>query len=723
MIADTLAPGLKLAHRYTLRRPLGQGGMAAVWEAQNEAHQRVAIKMLSAALADNPELVSRFFLEARAASFIAHPGIVRVLDTGQTPWGAPFLVMEELVGLSLADLLERHGRFSPAQAVAVLAPMLDAVAAAHAAGVIHRDLKPANVFVTLSAVKLLDFGISKMLTGDARLTQTGMVFGTPAYMSPEQVRDAKDATPASDVYSVGALAFELLTGAPPFAAQNPLALAALVLKEEAPSLDSLRPDVPAALCRLIDRSLAKDPALRPARAHVFKEQLEALVPPDTSWLYARVRALMDAHVTDVAELPSSREQARLPAERKASATGPELSLAQLFDRLARTGRRLPPAVAARLAYDLLLDPATPTTLTPAQVMISADGRVRAVPGAGLKSQRGARLQSYVAPEAWAAHASALSLQFSLGAVLLQAVSGEAPFEAPTEPELRQKLTSGVPRTLWPRLPPEFPPALGPVLERMVAADPLHRYPDAGSCAGELAMPFRASPLFSRATDELASLCRIAQQPVLVKLPPSAVPAPEASGVSGVAALLVALLALAGGIGIGVSRLREAPEPEPVVAQPLDVPSGESPRPLVEAAPAPDLPPSEYAVTSDPPGAALWIDGEFRGNAPGKLVLPQGARFALRLELPAHQPATLDLNADGAPHPLSVPMKSDKTLGRLRFDVSDETRVWLDGVLVAQGRVELPVEANRTHRFQLEVDGRRSAEQKVMVLTAEVKTLQ
>ena len=723
MTPDTLAPGLKLGGRYRLRRPLGQGGMAAVWEAENEAHQRVAIKMLAAQYAENAELVARFFLEARAASFIAHPGIVRVLDTGQTPWGAPFLVMEELVGLSLAELLERHGRFSPEQAVSVLVPILDAVAAAHGAGVIHRDLKPANVFVTLTAVKLLDFGISKILTSDTRLTQTGMVFGTPAYMSPEQVRDAKDATAASDVYSVGALAFELLIGTPPFAAANPLALASKVLSEEAPQLQTLRPELPAGLCRLIDRALSKDPALRPPRAHIFKEQLEALVPVDQRWLFQRVSEL--APRGDSREQPTQISEEPVTAQPRAVNPRSGLSLAQLFDRLARSSRRVPAAVAARLAYDLLLDPSTPTTLTPAQVLISPEGQVHAVAGAGLKSQRGSRLQSYVAPEAWAGHPSALSLQFSLGAVLLHAITGEAPFEANDEAALRTRLSLGVTRALWAKMPGGLPPALGPVLERMVSADPLHRYPDAGSCAGELAAPFRASPLFSRSADELAALSRSALQPPVITLPP-APPPPEPRGVSGIAALLVAVLALAGGIGIGVHRMQQVTPVTldvpalPVVDEPPVVPQAE-PRSLVEEAPQP-LPPSEYTVRSAPPGAALWIDDEFRGNTPGRLTLPQGKRFSLRLELPAHHSKVVELEADGAAHPLMLSLTSDKTLGRVRFDLSDETKLWLDGVLVAQGRVELPVEANVTHHFQLELGGVRSPEQKVLVLTAELKTL-
>lgn len=211
---------------------------------------------------------------------------------------------------------------------------------------------------------------------------------------------------------------------------------------------------------------------------------------------------------------------------------------------------------------------------------------------------------------------------------------------------------------------------------MVAADPLHRYPDAGACAGELAAPFRASPLFSRATEELAALSRAAVLPAVVKVPVA--PAPEpARGISGVGALLVAVLALGGGIGIGVWRLRAQQEAveDPVVTQPAEEPVGVAPGPLVEAR----RPPSEYAIKSEPPGAALWINHEFRGNAPGQLTLPQGEVFSLHLELPAHKPVDLDVRPDGAPHPFTFTLQSDKTLGGVRFDVSEETRIWLDGV--------------------------------------------
>lgn len=714
LVSDTLAPGLQLDGRYTLRRPLGTGGMATVWEATNEAGQRVAIKILTAGLHDGPEPIARFFLEARAANAIAHPGIVRVLDSGQTPWGAPFLVMEALQGLSLAQLLERHGRFTPAQAASVLVPVLDAVAAAHGAGVIHRDLKPGNVFLTLTptpAVKLLDFGISKLASADARLTQTGMVFGTPAYMPPEQLRDAKSATPASDLYAVGAMAFELLTGAPPFVADNALALSARVLSEATPSLHTLRPDVPLGWAQLVDAALAKDPSQRPASALRFKQQLEALARPDPAWLFTRVKELADLAPAPVKAPP-----------RAARAAGPGLSLAVLVDRLARTGQSVPVPVLVRLAYDVLLDPATPPTLGPAQVSIARDGHVHAEPGAPLKSARGNKLVSYVAPEAWDGAPSAASLQFSLAAVLVQALSGAPPFEAEDVAALRARLVSGAPVPL-----PEGTPApLAAVLTRMLSVDPRHRYADLGACAAALAAPFRATPLFSRATDELAALVRSAQLTPVMKPPTSEPPPASKLNTLQVLAVVVVLLGLSVGWAWWKYQRATAEGLEPVLAlTPVVEPTVvEAPPELVEDAPPPGpKPSSDYAVTSEPPGAALWVDGQFRGNTPGTLTLPQDGKHALRLELPAHKAIELELKADGEKHPLFLPLTTtSRALGHVRFDVSDDTRVWLDDALVAEGRLELPVEANVPHHFQLERGGVRSAAQPLQVGVGEVKTL-
>ena len=718
MSADTLAPGLRLGDRYTLLAPLGHGGMATVWSAQNESGQRVAVKILTAEFATDQGVVARFFLEARAAGVIAHPGIVRVFDTGQTSWGAPYMVMEELSGLSLSELLAHHWRFTPAQASAVLVPVLDAVAAAHAAGVIHRDLKPGNVFITLTpspAVKLLDFGISKVRTVDeARLTQTGMVFGTPAYMSPEQLRDSKGALAASDLYSVGAMAFELVTGRLPFLGDNPAVLASNVLTADLPSLRVLRPELPLEWCRLVERALSKDPALRPPRAHVFKEQLETLAPPETSWLFTRTR-----------ELSSRTVPAREPARRSNTrVVGPMLSLAQLVDRLDRLGQRVPAPVAVHCVCELLLDPSTPPVLSPAQVAVSVDGHARGEPGAPLKSQRGAKLQSFVAPEAWDGAPSALSLQFSLAAVVVHALTGHAPFEADSAPALRAQLEKG----LVVALPEGLPPALTATLARMLAVDPMHRFADGGACADALSAPFRTMPLYARAPEELAALLRSVQQASVMKRAPTRMSAaPERSGISGVGALVVALLALGGGVGISVWRLREAAKSVPVeevVVEPEQVAPPPVRRLVEEAEPVPAVagPASDYAVTSEPAGAALWIEGVFRGNAPGALSLPQGKTFTLRLVLPAHEMREVSLTADGSPHPLAVVLKSQKRLGRVRFAIEDHERVWLDGELVAEGQIELPVEAEVPHSLQLEAGGVRGEVQTFSVGAGLVKTL-
>lgn len=217
MPQDTLSPGLLLGERYRLTRHVGRGGMGAVWEAVDPQQRVVAVKMLAAGLELDHGALARFSAEATATSGIAHAGVVRVIDTGMTPWGAPFLVMERLFAVTLGDLLEAQGQLTAAQAASLVVPLLDVLAATHAAGVVHRDLKPANVFVALepsAAIRLLDFGVSRA-SARQTLTGTGVAFGTPAYMAPEQVTDTHGAGPAVDLYAVGAMLFEMLSGAAP----------------------------------------------------------------------------------------------------------------------------------------------------------------------------------------------------------------------------------------------------------------------------------------------------------------------------------------------------------------------------------------------------------------------------------------------------------------------------------------------------------------------------
>ena len=209
-----MKPGDLLAGKYRIERLLGRGGMGAVYLAENTAlGRRVAIKVVRTDKGEDgpdPELLARFRGEARAAAAIGHPGIIDVLDLGTTEDGTDFIVMEHLEGESLRDRLDRNIRLGLADVTQIGGELLDALAAAHDAGVVHRDLKPDNIFLVARPVpvtKILDFGISKLSRAeDASLTTTGRIMGTPHYMSPEQGRGAR-VGPPSDVYAAGAVLY------------------------------------------------------------------------------------------------------------------------------------------------------------------------------------------------------------------------------------------------------------------------------------------------------------------------------------------------------------------------------------------------------------------------------------------------------------------------------------------------------------------------------------
>ncbi|MFT3843101.1 MAG: protein kinase [Myxococcaceae bacterium] len=282
---DDLEKGTVVGGKYRIEGVLGTGGMGSVYQATNASiGRRVAIKLLDAKLAKQTDFLHRFQMEAKASAMIGHPNIVDVLDMGEMDDGSPFIVMEYLEGVTLKSLQKKLGSLSPGEVVAVVGPVLDALSAAHAAGVIHRDLKPANIFISLKpvpAVKILDFGISKFSTGSsAGITQTGMSMGTPAYMAPEQVRGEKQIGPEADLYSMGAILYYLLSGHPPFEGESNLAVVARVLTDQHRSLSQERPDLPAKLTQLVDRLLTKAKEQRPKDASLVKRALETICAPD-----------------------------------------------------------------------------------------------------------------------------------------------------------------------------------------------------------------------------------------------------------------------------------------------------------------------------------------------------------------------------------------------------------------------------------------------------------
>jgi len=238
----TLTDADVLGGRYTLLAILGTGGMATVWRARDEMLGReVAVKVLGPQQAAEPEFLARFEREARLAAAVSHPRLVTVFDFG-VERGTPFIVMELLGGRTLRRVLDETGALPPEQAVTVAAAVCDGLEAAHAAGLVHRDITPANIVLNGGEVKILDFGIARA-DGTRAATATGTVLGTAAYLSPEQA-SGHAAGPQSDLYSLGCVLFEMLTGRPPFTADTPVGLAYRHVHDDPGPPSAWRPGLP-----------------------------------------------------------------------------------------------------------------------------------------------------------------------------------------------------------------------------------------------------------------------------------------------------------------------------------------------------------------------------------------------------------------------------------------------------------------------------------------------
>ena len=270
---QTPGPGAVIAGKYVVERTIGIGGMGVVLAAMHrQLDQRVAIKCLLPELLGQKEVVARFLREAQAATKIRSEHVVRVLDVGELHNGAPFMVLEYLEGKDLDGLLRASGPLSVVNAVDYVTQALEALAEAHALGMVHRDLKPANLFLTHRAdgsacVKVLDFGISKVAARpgegtNMNLTNAAAVMGSPHYMAPEQMRSARDVDARADVWALGAILHEVLAGGPPFRGQTFPELFAQILQDSPPPLSMYRNDVPVALDQTILRAMEKDPARR-----------------------------------------------------------------------------------------------------------------------------------------------------------------------------------------------------------------------------------------------------------------------------------------------------------------------------------------------------------------------------------------------------------------------------------------------------------------------------
>jgi serine/threonine-protein kinase len=301
--AGEIRPGQVLAGRYRIDRVLGSGGMGIVVAAE-QVHlgQKVAIKFLRGELARRPEAVSRFVREAKAGARLRCQHVARVLDVATLDSGAPYLVMELLDGITMADWLDRHGPLSVDRAIDVIRQAGVAVAEAHALGIVHRDLKPANLFSCARSggegiIKVLDFGISKLAAPRAAQsveTLAEAFLGSPHYMSPEQMRSARDVDARADVWALGVTLYELLTGELPFPGTALTEVAVRVATQAPEPLRGRRPKIPPELDAAVARCLEKDPSDRYASVEDLLKDLSrcpgarASTPTEPAPLRARI---------------------------------------------------------------------------------------------------------------------------------------------------------------------------------------------------------------------------------------------------------------------------------------------------------------------------------------------------------------------------------------------------------------------------------------------------
>ena len=305
-----------LSGRYRVEAEIGRGGMARVYRGTDTVLGRtVAIKVLETEQAADPTFVDRFRREARAAAGLNHHGVVSVFDTGSDD-GVHYIVMEYVHGRTLAQVVAEDGPLPPELAAAIAASVAEALAFAHAEGLVHRDVKPANIMLTDSGrVKVMDFGIARVVSAHT-LTQTATVFGTAAYLSPEQAQGER-VDGRSDVYALGVVLYEMLTGRAPFAADSPVALAFKHIHEDPPPPSSQRRGITPGLEAVVMRALAKD---RAARYQGAAEMAAALAP-----FAAASGGAGSVGSGPTVVLPDST--ARLPtAEVPAALTGPSRSI-------------------------------------------------------------------------------------------------------------------------------------------------------------------------------------------------------------------------------------------------------------------------------------------------------------------------------------------------------------------------------------------------------------
>ena len=308
-------PGDLIADRYELEEIVGTGGMSTVFCARDvQLDRRIAIKILHERFADDPEYLERFRREARAVARLSHPNIVTVIDRGVDD-GRQYIVFEYVEGENLKELVQRTGRLPVRRALELALAVADGLSFAHEHGLVHRDVKPQNVLLSREGeVKVTDFGIARSLHVEHGVTQTGTVLGTSEYLAPEQA-SGKPVSPATDVYSLGVVLWELLAGDVPFEGENFVAVALRHLNEPPPDLRERRPDVSPRLGAAVERALAKDPARRFRSMAALARELRACLA-EADGAAPAPAPVEDAELTLITPRPSVPARARRQRSRR-----------------------------------------------------------------------------------------------------------------------------------------------------------------------------------------------------------------------------------------------------------------------------------------------------------------------------------------------------------------------------------------------------------------------
>ena len=354
--ASPVQPGEILAGKFEVERVLGAGGMGIVVAARHtQLDQRVALKFLLPVACEVPGAVARFLREGKAAARITSEHVARVMDTGVLEGGAPYLVMEYLEGSDLGELVQRRGRIPPEEAIDWVLQACEAIVEAHDLGIVHRDLKPANLFLSHRAdgsplVKVLDFGISKLEGGSrSQLTSASVLMGSPRYMSPEQMLSAKDVDARTDVWALGVILYELVSGKAVWQADTMQGLCALIASAPAPSLLVEAPDAPPILADVIAHCLVKSRDERVASVADLALALEPIAPDSARTSIERIVRVARRERAAGASPRSAPSGAPSKSPLRAGASGPAAAIAiaasaTTGDRADRVdGRRAPPA--------------------------------------------------------------------------------------------------------------------------------------------------------------------------------------------------------------------------------------------------------------------------------------------------------------------------------------------------------------------------------------------